>query len=181
MTESPPFIPTNTSPTASAGSARATPGAASNRAPAPGRGQEGSRPAHEWVMPLGKHQGQPISRIPIGYLTWMCSANHTHAARAKAELERRGTYFPKVEISSHAINRASQRLLNLWMSESPEPDREPGLHTWLSKRAEAALDTLESVPGDGTFRVKHDGIQFQFQGSHHLPALLTVMRRKNAK
>lgn len=41
------------------------------------------------VITRGKYYGEPIANVPARYLRWMVREQHTNAAEAQAELERR--------------------------------------------------------------------------------------------
>ena len=62
---------------------------------------------HGMVMPIGRHAGTPITRLPVSYLLWMDQSAHSMANVARAELKRRGTTRPTLDVSNHAIDRAS--------------------------------------------------------------------------
>lgn len=127
---------------------------------------------HGFVMPNGKHEGERITRVPVSYLKWMVNANHSSAPYAKAELERRGTVTPEVDISGHAIDRASLRFLRIWR-EGREPDE--GLHAWLARMASEALVKGEKR-GD---RIAYGGVLWVFDQSGCWPVLTTVLWDKH--
>jgi hypothetical protein len=57
---------------------------------------------------------------------------------AQAELDRRGTTLSRqVEVSGHAIDRASTKLLDKWVAT--RLDKKEGLHHWLTRLASSAL------------------------------------------
>ena len=62
---------------------------------------------HHWLMPNGRHKGKRITRVPVSYLKWMINARHQYEEYAQAELNRRGTVTPELEVSGHAIDAAS--------------------------------------------------------------------------
>lgn len=77
---------------------------------------------HGYIMPNGKHAGTPITRVPVGYLTWMVGSRHSLAEYAQAELDRRGTTLPTIDISHHAIDRASLNCRKIWHETSLEDE-----------------------------------------------------------
>lgn len=85
---------------------------------------------HHLRCDFGKHDGELYTRIPVGYLLWMVQCGHRQADIAQAELDRRGTVTPKIEISGHAIDRASQRCLGVWQRTRKDDE---GIHAWLSR------------------------------------------------
>lgn len=133
-----------------------------------------------FVMENGRHKGEPITRVPVPYLKWMVNAGHTHEAHAAAELSRRGTTTPTLEVSGHAIDSASLRLRKLWHETSEENE---GLHAWLVRQAEAAWEYLQTGGGGASddWTVQHGGIKFAFAGDGRWPVLKTVMPASNAK
>ena len=121
------------------------------------------------ILTFGKHEGTPITRVPVSYLRWMVNNNTRQADQARVELKRRGSTFPRLEISGHAIDRASQRLLETWQSKRKKGE---GLHSWLVRMVEKALKG--GVVSDG--KIKFRGIVFVFDHSTvEWPVLMTVM------
>ena len=129
------------------------------------------------VMPNGKHAGQSIQRVPSSYLKWMVSANHTYAAMAQDELNRRGTDVSEIEISAHAVDRASQRVLDIW--KSTRKDENEGLYTWLSRMASEALDSAKGEPEQDT--IPYKGMKFFFGMDGAYPILATITRFNSSK
>lgn len=122
-----------------------------------------------WTMPNGKHRGKPIEQIPVGYLRWMVGARHGEAERARAELQRRGSVLPTIEISGHAIDRASLYLRRTWHETRGEKE---GLHAWLVRKATEALAKGERRTPT---RIEYDGISFRFEMDCEWPVLKTVL------
>jgi len=131
---------------------------------------------HNVRIQYGKHSGELFTRLPLSYLRWMVQASAPGSATAKAELDRRGTPLPDMEISHHAIDRASLRLRKAWHQDAEQwKDSELGLYSWLLRRAQMALKHGERGE-DG--KVVHDGIVFKFGMDGTWPLLLTVMPAK---
>jgi hypothetical protein len=128
---------------------------------------------HFWKMKDGNFRGQPITRVPASHLKWMVSTNHKHADYARAEMDRRGTITPDLEISGHAIDRASLHCLKIWRRDR-KPDE--GLHSWLVRVAREAWDL--KVPDAAPERRNHKGIRFVFRFESAWPVLLTVVKLK---
>ena len=127
---------------------------------------------HGWKMPNGRHKGVAITRVPVSYLKWMVGERHTHADYAAAELERRGTVTPEIEISGHAIDRASLLCRGTWHETSNEGE---GIHAWLVRVAQDALKNGEQrKPG----RYEWVGLSFRFEMDGVWPVLLTVLPGK---
>jgi len=92
---------------------------------------------------------------------------------AQAELDRRGTVTPDIEISGHAIDSASLRIRKTW-HESRGDDE--GLHAWLVRMASEALVSGEQR-GD---KIALGGVLWVFERDGEWPLLKTVMRDKRA-
>jgi len=128
---------------------------------------------HDWLMPFGKHKGERITRVPVSYLKFMVREKTNHADMAQAELDRRGTVTPDIEISGHAIDSASLRIRKTW-HESRGDDE--GLHAWLVRMASEALVSGEQR-GD---KIALGGVLWVFERDGEWPLLKTVMRDKRA-
>lgn len=121
----------------------------------------------EFTLEGGKHAGEPLTRVPASYLRWMVNEGHQYADFAEAELKRRGTAVPAVELTPHALDRASLRLLDVWQRTRFKKE---GLHTWLGRMAERALENRDA--GDG--RYMHMGCIFIFSMIGRWPVLKSV-------
>lgn len=121
---------------------------------------------------FGKFAGTPWPRIPVAYLRWMINSAHPQAATAKAEIKRRGTVLPTMEITGHAIDRASTMFINKWRI-SRYPDE--GLHSWLHRIAETALKANQR---DSEGRVIFEDMLFAFADENQWPVLKTVMKNQ---
>lgn len=131
---------------------------------------------HNVIINFGKHAGTPWTRLPISYLHWLANEASGEAKElAESELARRGTTIPTtVQLSGHAIDRASQ-ITSVWKRD--------GVHSWLQRRAEAALEhgkkaELGDVPNEVIF---YKGLKFVFTFGEYYPTLKTVMIDKHAK
>ena len=127
---------------------------------------------HNLVCDFGKHRGERYTRIPVSYLKWLANTpGHQAQAIAKAELERRGTTTPDLDVSGHAIDRASLSCRHLWHQTRGD---EEGIHAWLCRMAAAAL--AEGTERDG--KIAHAGLLFAFERDGVWPVLKTVMPDK---
>jgi len=122
------------------------------------------------VCNFGKHKGTPWTRVPVSYLKWMINVGHTQAVIAEEELRRRGTVTPDLEVSGHAIDRASQRCLDKW--KETRRDKKEGLHAWLVRVAGEARMHGKLHRG----KYQYLGMQFAFEEDGVWPVLLTVMK-----
>lgn len=128
---------------------------------------------HGLICDFGRHKGMLYTRIPVQYLKWMVQSGHSKAEIAKAELSRRGTVTPDLDISGHAIDSASLRLRRYWHETALSPDE--GLHHWLVRMCQAAL--AQSQP-DSEGVVLYGEIKLVFEPGAW-PVLKTVMPRRN--
>lgn len=127
------------------------------------------------VVDFGKHKGELWTRVPADYLRWLVNQpitegqfSHNHDM-AQAELDRRGTKVSHdVDVSPHAIDKASLRLRRTW-HETAFNDQE-GIYTWLSR---IATEANKKFPGEE--KVKYKGIRFVFKLGLQFPVLKTVM------
>lgn len=136
---------------------------------------------HNLRIEFGKHKGELWTRVPVSYLKWLVNSppfrGDTHSIEiGKAELERRGTFTPTVEISGHAIDRASLSCRKTW-HQTAKSDQE-GIHAWLCRVAAEALATvpvaeLTEIGAEG--RIDHLGLRFVFLFGECWPVLKTVM------
>ncbi len=92
---------------------------------------------------------------------------------ARSELDRRGTVVPNIEVSGHAIDRASQQLINKWRKTAK--NKNEGLHAWLVRMAEKALKYHGKKNEE---KMKYKGIIFVFRRDLAIPVLKTVMNAK---
>lgn len=130
------------------------------------------------VVDFGKHKGELWTRLPVDYLQWLVNQPETipgmeqNKEIAKAELDRRGTVVKNtVEVTPHAIDRASLRLRKVWHGTSKEGE---GIYTWLSRVADEAIREVGS-----NSVIKFKGIKFVFKLGNNYPILKTVMPTKN--
>lgn len=93
------------------------------------------------VLRFGKHRDVRIQRVPVNYLKFMVRNTTQQWREAEAEMERRGTVTPQIEISGHAIDTASLRIRWAWHEHS---DASQGLHSWLVQAAWAAYNARQS-------------------------------------
>lgn len=125
----------------------------------------------DYRWPVGKFRGVSIKRTPTKFLEWAERAMpEPFCVKAREELDRRGTSHKKIQVSDHAIDRASTRLLKLWMDET---SGEIGLYSWLAAKADQALDTAEFNMHE-TIVVTHEWITYVFDMKMVIPVLMTV-------
>lgn len=121
------------------------------------------------VLDFGRHKGTRITRVPISYLRWMVNESHSWADQAKAELDRRGVgELPSLELSTHAIDRASLRVRRQWHQDRGSQE---GLYTWLLR---IAGEALEAGPVEGDcYEVR--GVRLVIAQGQEWPVVTTVM------
>ncbi len=83
--------------------------------------------------------------------------------------------MPDIEVSGHAIDRASLRCRKIWHETAL--NTEEGLHAWLMRMAKEARDSGVQI-ADG--RVWHRGLMMVFMEGEEFPVLKTIMPKKNA-
>ena len=127
---------------------------------------------HGMICNLGRHKGVPYTQVPVSYLKWMVNADARESDIAKAELDRRGTVTPEIEISGHAIDRASLSCRKIWHETR---DGGEGLHAWLVRVAQEALKDGRK---DDKGRYHFINMKFVFVEDGIWPVLKTVMRKK---
>lgn len=123
---------------------------------------------HGMVCDFGRHKGALYTRMPVSYLKWMVQSGHSREDVARAELERRGTVTPDLDVSGHAIDRASLRLRRTWHETR---GKDEGLHAWLVRMAGEAREQGERQTPE---RFLYGGILFVFEEGEW-PLLKTVM------
>lgn len=127
---------------------------------------------HGVQVPFGKHRGELLTRIPLSYLKWMLNSS-TMAPEwrdlAKAEFERRGDTMPVAEITGHAIDKASLRVLHLWESTR---NRQEGLYSWLMRITLRALEEGRRLPNG---KIKFWGMKLLIESGQEFPVLKTIM------
>lgn len=137
---------------------------------------------HNLVIGFGKHNGERWTRVPLSYLRWLVNQPHEgnpdfmkNKEIAQAEIDRRGvTLGTEVEISDHAIDRASLRIRKIWHNDR---EAEEGIFSWLKRVATEALATAEGKPE----RVIHKDVIFVFKQGNVFPILKTVMPKSSAR
>lgn len=127
---------------------------------------------HGLTIDFGKHKGELFTRIPVSYLKWMVSEGAKQADVAQAELDRRGTVTPEIDVSGHAIDRASLHCRKIWHETRNEDE---GLHAWLCRVAKEAMDKGQRDNGG---KYLHLRMKFAIEEKGAWPVLKTVMREK---
>jgi hypothetical protein len=136
---------------------------------------------HNLRIDFGKHKGELWTRVPVSYLKWLSNQPERNAADishdlARAELKRRGTVTPTLEVSGHAIDRASLSCRAIWHQTAQSKDE--GLHAWLCRVAAECLATqpAERANGAASAKIPYLGMLFSFEFGECWPTLKTVMR-----
>ena len=127
---------------------------------------------HGMICDFGKHKGVFYTRMPVAYLKWMVNSDHSRKEIAEAELKRRGTVTPDLDVSGHAIDSASLRCRKIWHETK---NKDEGLHAWLVRMAGEAIAENNT---DDQGRYLYQGIKFAFEMDGVWPVLKTVMRMK---
>ncbi len=128
----------------------------------------------EIIMPNGRHRGERITRVPVSYLKWMANTpDHSLCQSAKAELDRRGTITPDVDVSGHAIDRASLRCRKLWHQDR---EKDEGLYSWLCRVTHEAI--LKEGNWEGTTRCEYKGLVLTITREGTWPVLKSIWPAK---
>lgn len=125
---------------------------------------------HGVTIDFGKHKGELFTRLPISYLKWMINSGTKQSDIAKAEFERRGDTLPKVEISGHAIDKASLRVRKIWHETKNDGE---GIYSWLQRMTLEAIELGERLDSG---KIKHKGMVFIVECGNEYPVLKTIMR-----
>jgi len=128
---------------------------------------------HHLVVTFGKYKGELWTRVPLDYLQWLVNQKETikgmenNKKMAQAELNRRGTRVRKeVEITPHAIDRASLRCRKIWHETSKEDE---GIYTWLSRVASEVIQKKGMNE-----KVNYLNMKFVFKVGKNYPILKTI-------
>lgn len=127
---------------------------------------------HGVTLPFGKHKGELLTRVPVSYLKWMlnnASMDPQWRELALAEFERRGDTMPVAEITGHAIDKASLRVLHMWDSTR---NRREGLYSWLMRITLRALKEGQPLPNG---KIKFWGMKLLIEQGEEFPVLKTIM------
>lgn len=125
---------------------------------------------HHEVIRFGKHRGTKYPRIPVSYLRWMVNTKTPEWDYAKAELDRRGTTLPKIEVSAHAIDRASEHCLGNWHYDKAKGE---GLYSWLSRVTLEAIAEGKQIEEE---KYQWKDMKFVIAQGYEYPVLKTVMK-----
>lgn len=128
---------------------------------------------HHKVIDFGKHKGELWTRVPVSYLSWLANQQGSgeNVEIARAEIQRRGSVYPQIDISGHAIDRASLSCRKIWHENRGQDE---GLHAWLQRISMEAREKGQLI--DGKYR--YLGMKFVFEEGEYYPSLKTVMRSK---
>jgi hypothetical protein len=124
---------------------------------------------HGVVLTFGKHAGKLLTRVPISYIRWMCNTDTPQSDLARVEFDRRGDTMPKVELTGHAIDNASLRVLRKWHETSRQDE---GLYSWLQRMT---LEAIESGERLDSGKIKYQGMKFVVEMGEEYPVLKTIM------
>lgn len=131
---------------------------------------------HNLIVDFGRHRGTRWTRVPVSYLKWLINQPDLQGEKreiAQAELDRRGTVTPMLEISGHAIDRASLKCHKIWRKDR---NGDEGLHAWLVR---VAIEALQSRENPEQCPVVHKGMKLVFELDGTWPVLITIMRLEN--
>jgi len=130
---------------------------------------------HGARLEFGKWEGSLITRVPVGYLRFMVNHQTKQWELASAEMIRRHSTMPTVELSPHAIDNASLRVRKRWHETR---GKEEGLFAWLQRVTLEAIDQGEEIE-EGIYI--HLGMKFVVEHGHVYPILKTIMESKHSE
>jgi hypothetical protein len=127
---------------------------------------------HDLIIDFGKHKGERWTRVPVSYLTWLGNQveENENVKIARAELARRGSTYPTIEISGHAVDRASLQCRKIWHDTR---GREEGLNSWLIRMSNEALVKGKKFE-DNPNKYRYLGMKFVFEFGEFYPTLKTI-------
>lgn len=138
---------------------------------------------HDAIMTFGKYEGQRVTRVPVGYLKWAVANEASSIVEtkdgkfpfhevARAEIERRGERLENIDVSLHAIDRASLYFIPKYRLERGHME---GIASWVGRLAWEAWQ--DRKPGerqiDGSWKIERNGIKFIIE-EMVIPVLKTV-------
>lgn len=152
--------------------------------PPEARSSDGRTPdsMHGRFVNFGKYKGERWTRVPASFLRW-CANQLKDPAKSLAilEMKRRGVNEvpTTIEISAHAIDRASLQLLQEWQDTR---EKDEGLHSWVARMAKEGYDYLgiesmseqQDIYGNQNIETQHKGIRMVFVIGEYYPVLKTV-------
>lgn len=122
------------------------------------------------VMIDGRYRGIALEKLPPGYLRRIGNSRHPQSAVCRDEMRRRGMPVYGVEVTAHAVDRASLRLPAIFLKHRTSGE---GLSSWLGRIAEEALKTVKP---DGKYyiRVPYIEVIWAFDLRFEVPVLMSV-------
>jgi len=128
---------------------------------------------HGVTLSFGKYKGTLITRVPLHYIKWMINDSKIPQHEyAQAEFLRRGDTMPLVEISGHAIDNASFRVLHNWLI-NPEKDEGEGFYSWLQRMT---LQAVEQGVRLESGKIKYLGMKLVIEQGEEFPVLVSIMK-----
>jgi len=136
---------------------------------------------HNLKINFGKHSGELWTRLPVSYLRFIINefrVDDLNVKIALSELERRGTNLDiKVDISGHAIDRASLNCRRFWHETAL--NKHEGLYSWLLRTSQEAIEKNEREDGvNSKDRFRYQGLKYVFKFGNFYPTLKTIMPQK---
>lgn len=124
------------------------------------------------LLTFGKHKGERWTRVPKSYLRWLANEGTQYKQKALEELKRRGTTVTHdIELSAHAVDRASLRLEKQWKTMRKHDE---GIYSWLERMAKGALEIQGILDEGEDTEVIYSGMKFCFSHGDYYPCLKSV-------
>lgn len=127
---------------------------------------------HDAFVRFGKYNGERVTRIPVGYLKWAVANRCEGVVElvngavaqlyevAPFEIQRRGERMENIEVSMHAIDRASLYFIPKFRLTHGHME---GFASWLSRLAWEAWQQRETSgkkESGGQWKIEYGGIKF---------------------
>lgn len=143
-------------------------------------------------MRFGQYAGELVTRVPYQYLIHGISQRSTgqvvlkdltkarFSEVARAEIERRGERIPDVDVSAHAIDRASFVGMKCWRRTR---NKREGIYAWAQRMTLEALDAYVVRKTRGTIDeergvivIDHEDLKWVIMINLAIPVLKTIKK-----
>lgn len=130
---------------------------------------------HNYLLPRGRYAGHRITRVPVKYLFYLINSKSDLKEIAQSELARRKCPVPDIDLSAHAVDQASLRLLKRWRELG---NKDEGIFSWLLR---VGTQALKSGTYTGDNKIAYKKMLFVFDIEPDMPVLKTVMLNPKKK
>lgn len=120
------------------------------------------------IMTVGRYAGTPIDRLPNSYLRWLITQDFPKLWKDIAHQKlSESTYNDlHINVTRHALDMFSKRMLHLWLAEVRKNKDAPGIATFVAEMAQVAWQLGDDISkrrhqDDGTIKL-YQGIKWVF-------------------